>query len=383
MGRALKIHLNKVPRIVGFSLQNAERGQVIPVMVTARLTSEHPDFRVFAEQLWTMFAGRLPIYSSMVYNYFATLHADESADLYLNAPFAGEMMSKCSIGAGEMVKRRDVADVRRVAFPDVEISDTDNVVCCFKVAWSFGLYFDFSVVDPSHDKRVIDDIWLALGSLYRSLLFAETYRAIESEEEFQLLLADGWFPFIELLGREFEELSRIYKSGFHVQERVGKLLDGFGKQRIEEISGKWWRDPLFESKKAILRAGLDAFLSGDAAGYILCIKTLLPEVHGIMTLSHFQETGAGNARSPRLIEHVATRGEARTGAKNSLFFPEHFARYLREVVFPRFDLQAGGVGLSRHTSSHGVAKPEDYTRARALQAILILDQIYFYYAHPG
>jgi len=382
LGKTFRLHLEKVPRVVGFPIQNAEPGEIIPIMVTASLTSEHPDFSMFAEQLWDTFASRVPIFSPMVCNYFATFHADESADLYLNAPFTGEMMSKRDMGAGQVVKRSDIADVRRLVFPDVEISETDNVVCCFKVTWDFGLYFDFSIVDLSRDRRVVDDVWLRLGALYRSLLFAEAYRAIQSEEQSQALLADGWFPFIEILGGEFEELSRIYKGGFHVEEQVNKVLDRFGKDRIAKISNKWWKNTLFETKKLMLRAGLESFLRGDAEGYVCCIKTLLTEANGIMTLSYFQDTGTGDARTPKLIEHIGGKGETRTGVRDSLFFPAYFRRYLTDVVFPRFDLQTGKIGLSRHTASHGVAKPEDYTRAHALQTILILDQIYFYHGHP-
>ena len=49
-----------------------------------------------------------------------------------------------------------------------------------------------------------------------------------------------------------------------------------------------------------------------------------------------------------------------------------------ENVFENFDLTTGNVDLSRHTLSHGYANANDFNKAKALQAILILDQIYFY-----
>ena len=55
-----------------------------------------------------------------------------------------------------------------------------------------------------------------------------------------------------------------------------------------------------------------------------------------------------------------------------------FLQYLKEVVFANFDVNQGKVDLSRHSSSHGVAEVEKYTKERALQMILILDQIFFY-----
>jgi hypothetical protein len=51
---------------------------------------------------------------------------------------------------------------------------------------------------------------------------------------------------------------------------------------------------------------------------------------------------------------------------------------MREVLFRHFDLEAGDVALSRHSSAHGVADAGKYTRDRALQAILTLDQMAYY-----
>ncbi len=58
--------------------------------------------------------------------------------------------------------------------------------------------------------------------------------------------------------------------------------------------------------------------------------------------------------------------------------PSAFLNYLKDIVFADFNLETGQLDLSRHSSSHGVAKAEDYTKAKALQTILVLDQIYFY-----
>jgi hypothetical protein len=82
---------------------------------------------------------------------------------------------------------------------------------------------------------------------------------------------------------------------------------------------------------------------------------------------------------PDLLDHLIEKGKLKTGSDYSLIFPLSFFNYLKEVIFPNFDLESGDIHLSRHTSSHGVAKPQEYTQERALQMILILDQIYFYF----
>ena len=67
-----------------------------------------------------------------------------------------------------------------------------------------------------------------------------------------------------------------------------------------------------------------------------------------------------------------------TESHNSLIMAKPFTNYLKNFLFKNFDLESGKIDLSRHSLAHGVAKEEDYTRVRALQMILILDQIYFY-----
>ena len=61
---------------------------------------------------------------------------------------------------------------------------------------------------------------------------------------------------------------------------------------------------------------------------------------------------------------------------------EYFSSYLVENIFKEFDPETGEVDLSRHSALHGVALGEDYKPERALQALLTLDQIYFYLSTP-
>ena len=105
----------------------------------------------------------------------------------------------------------------------------------------------------------------------------------------------------------------------------------------------------------------------------------MSEIEGIIRLHYFQETGKGKGvHIPDLINHIFDQGKTKTGSETSLFFPRDFLHYLKEAIFPQFDLETGNVTLSRHTSSHGVARAEDYNKTRAVQMVLILDQVYFY-----
>ncbi len=162
-------------------------------------------------------------------------------------------------------------------------------------------------------------------------------------------------------------------------DRVKRVVDKFDKDRINRIATKWWHNPIFLDKKQILEAGMNSYLRDDNEGFISCIKTILPEIEGIIRLKYFEETRKGKSVNiTDLISYITKKGSDKTGSDLSLFLPRAFLDYLKVSIFPKFNLETKDVSLSRHSSSHGVAKTEDYTKSRALQMILILDQVYFY-----
>lgn len=202
---------------------------------------------------------------------------------------------------------------------------------------------------------------------------------LESKPKFDQLLKDGWFPFIEIIGPEFKQISDAYRNLPDPQPRIKQVISNIDKARIERITNRWWNKQTFLDKKPIIETGIHSYLKNDTEGDIACIKTLLTEIEGIIRIHYFKETGKGkDISTTNLITYIVDKGRLKSGSDLSLFLPQAFFTYLKESVFSKFDLETGDLSLSRHTSSHGVAKTEDYTRSRALQMILILDQIYFY-----
>ena len=124
---------------------------------------------------------------------------------------------------------------------------------------------------------------------------------------------------------------------------------------------------------------MEAFYQNNETGFIYCIKTLTPEIEGIIRIHYFKETGKGKrVFFSHLTKHVREQGREKSGSDFSLYLVRPFFDYLENIFFADFNLEKGGITLSRHSSSHGVAKPEDYKKIKALQTILVLDQIYFY-----
>ena len=316
------------------------------------------------------------------------IHADLRADLYINDfAVSVEIRPKRDIKAGEVVTLGDVADLRKVTFPDIEIKETDKVIYCFKVGWRFGLFFDLTprfqpVGTPTPitvEKLDVEKMELSIGELRLHLSFYHIYKILESDAHFNEMMKSGWFPFVEIIAGEYKELSEVYKNKFDFEARTKAIVDSFSKDRIKKITDKWWNKEAFAKKKILIEAGINAYLQNNQSGFVNCIKNLWTEIEGILRDLYYVETGKGNnVKSNDLISYIIEKGKISSGSEYSLLLPLPFLKYLQEVVFPNFNVEAGKVVMSRHTSSHGVADAKQYTKDRALQLILILDQIYFY-----
>ena len=379
------VHLNKVEHIVGFLHSVLPNGQC-EVGVSDELTSDNPKFYRYMEQISNIYFGSTEFLANVnnIHSFLVLIHSDLSADIYINN-FVVETQvqlkrSSGNLEPGMLIMKGDIADIYGLSFPDIEIQDSDSIICCLKVGWKFLLYFDFLTQDRRTDINTRQSI---LGKLYRYLSFEEVYRTLESATYFKKMVTDGWFPFVDILGKDYQELTISYQNGESASEsEVKALLDKFDELRLEAITDRWWKHPLFEEKRELLQAGIDAFLGGTKSGYINCIKTLYSEIEGIMRSLYLEDSGERTRHIKKLIASLIEVGERRVEDDQSLLLPQYFSRYLVENIFKEFDPETGEVDLSRHSALHGVALGEEYTPERALQALLTLDQIYFYLSTP-
>jgi len=369
------IHLSRVQNIVGFAAENVNEKESVEVLTKALLTSDQKEFYEYIEQISNTFLGKAKVFADYTYQFLIVIHEDLSADLYVNDfPVVVIIRAKRDIKKGELISQNDIADIKSLNFPNIKIEKTDKIIFCFKVGWKFGLYFD---LDRRHYLE-INKMWQELGSLYRYLQFDYIYKILESKTKFNEMINDGWFPFIEIIGEDYKKIYKLYQNKFDFNNRMKKIIDSFDKNRIERIKSKWWKNKIFKDKQPLIEAGIEAYLQNVESGFINCIKNLSSEIEGIIRINYLNETGRGKASFSELINYLINKGKAKSGSNYSLFLPIPFLKYLKNVFFANFDLKKGNVKLSRHSSSHGVAKPEDYKKMKALQTILILDQIYFY-----
>ena len=384
----MQLHVNQVQSLQGFAARNFPKGSYGWVLASSSLTSDEPNFYRYVEQISTIYLNGLTylldgkehlININDIHSFLILVHHDLTADIYINdLPIEIKMLSKRSIQKGTLITYNDIADICELRFTGIDIHESDSVVCCFKVGWKFGLYFNF--VGQNHGLDIAS-VYTSLGKLYRYLTFQHVYRSLESETHFGEMVKDGWFPFIEILGEEYKTLASTYQNEkFNYDGKVKILLDKFDESRVKRITEKWWEKPIFQEKQQLLQAGIDAFLQGNESGHINCIKNLLTEIEGIMRLLYFRDTGKGSRIGQKeLIDHLGNIGKRLTeNDDRSLLLPQQFLEYLIESVFANFNLETGTIDLSRHSAAHGVATAKDYTGIKALQTLLALDQICFY-----
>jgi len=368
------IHLEKVQPLAGFAATDMAPQSFGWILERAFVCSDDPTFYLYSDQISKMFLK--DCFVDNVYNYLILIHRDLSADVYVNFPLQAKMMMKRAVKAGEPIYQNDIADIAELRFPGITMEEKDCVIFSFKKGWKFGLFFDLGPADRESTID-IDRLFHDLGTYYRYLGFQELYSVIENTPLFERMFADGWFPFIQLLGGDYEELAKCYKNEIGLQDEVNRFAAKFDRQRISTFTERWWNSPIFQKKKSILNAGIEAYLLATETGYINCVKTLYSEIEGIVRIRYVEDRGS-NPTFAQLVEYVKDKAQGKFGPRGTLGFPEEFYQYLKEPVFKNFDLQTGQVVLSRHSVSHGVADQKQYTRTKALQAILILDQMYFY-----
>lgn len=385
----MKLHFDKIQDFAGFAAENSKIGETtVKILTRALLTSDDPEFYKYTEQISNIFLSKAQIFVDSVHQFLVIIHNDLSADLYINDfQVQTEIQVKRDVKQGEMIMQKDVADIRKVKFPQISITETDKIIYCFKVGWRFGLFFDLTpriqpvnTVQPIKVENLdIKKAMLSIGEIYRYLSFYHVYKTLESDTQFEEMMKDGWFPFVEIIAEEYKKLSEIYHNKFDFEIRIKALVDSFNEEKINKITEKWWKKQVFVEKKNLIEAGINAYLQNTQGGFVNCIKNLSSEIEGILRNMYLSETGKGNnIKSSELIEFITKKAKDKTGSDYSLLLPLPFLKYLKNVVFSNFNIETGEVDMSRNSSSHGVAKINQYTKERALQFILIIDQIYFY-----
>lgn len=355
----------------GIALNHGREGDSIKTLSRGFITSHEPLF----EKIITLLANMVGLSNMDTVNkLLIVINSSNIASVYFDFSIFLTAMAKRSINCGDVVFEDDVFEINEVTFEyeneKVIIEKGDQVIWLFRSNWRFGLYLDLT------KERPFEEISIDMGKAFSLLKFHDLYLFLEDSENFSMLINDGWFPFIELLGSRYKQLLEYYNSSELFDPIINNIIDTYDKTKILTLCEKWWSSRIYIDKKDILMAGIMAYLDNNSVGYINCIKNLSSELEGIMRIAFFNE----NNKKPKFHEfgtYIETRALSKYKSVTNTF-PDLFKDYIDCVLFKSFDLGGNDIPLSRHSSSHGIAAADKYTKVRALQQIFCLDQLWYY-----
>jgi len=376
MNLAEPIKLNDV-KLAGVSMTAALPGTQVSIAQRMAITSDDVGFHTIAESMagtlvqLTVEAGH-PGSLSDANQILLVIHDDNTADLWIDTVATSVVViAKRDIEALTPIFSGDVADVLSLNFPAVELLETDRVLYIFRQGWRFALCFKLD-----NEPLDVEGFCHTLGFLYRNMAFRQFYDAFANEAVFKKLILAGWFPFVEIMPDDVKPLLSYVEARFPLETVETELLGKFDQNRMEHILQRWLSKPSFASKKRILESAVRSFCNDDS---VACIKTITTEIEGILNHAYREVHGTGTRKIAKLLTFAADMATQRVGGSGTLFFPKEFARYLAEYVYANYDPEsATGPTTSRHAFGHGAANDEAYTKVRALQAVLTLDQLAFY-----
>lgn len=362
---------------IGVALSEAENNKV--KVLQRGFLLEH-DSNIFSTALSEFqklylnhFFNEMNIDMSGIGNFVIQISPDNEVHVEINTPLKGSILakgpSKQKIKKGDPVTKNQIADIKELEMPYIEIKENWGKIVFFSVNSKRGLYLDLTPLDVNSDFFSYP-LEKPLAQLYTYLTFPElieTFPKIQKK-----LIKRGWFPFIHLLGTDFERLSSAIEKKLKIDEIEKEIIDSFDDEYILSLVDEWMKNPLFQTHKShedIIRRGIDRYLNND---YISAIHILIPRIEGLLRYL-YAETSSKNASFSDLREMLKNIGSKKD---SNLILPFDFDEYLKSFYFKGFTVYNKDVKVSRMSIAHGVAI--DYSKKSAFQAIMILDQLSYY-----
>ena len=367
----------KVGPISGVSGASIPAGGTGPIIQRAFLTSLDELFPPIANNILGHFM-RQRVEDTMN-TILIRLKNKTEAHIYKNVPLALDIRSRVNMSKGTLVTDEHIADITGVAFEDAVINlnpeDGEQFVWLFRSKWLFGLYFDLT------GKLKQSELLPYLGTCWKRVNYLGEYQFMASEDQFEEMVSDGWFPFIALRGKKFRALMMYYKEGCKYHSQVDSVVDSFDDATIDGMIQYWWANEHFAAKKQMITDAINAYKSGT---YTLAGKALSTELEGILRYAYDLEIASVDPNATQkpntfdLREYLRRKTQEKYSHADSLCFPVQFIQYLEKYTFRGFDLSVGSVPEGRNPVAHGVTPDEMYTKEFALKAILALDNAYFF-----
>jgi len=306
---------------------------------------------------------------SGIENCIIFVNRNNEYEVSINFPTLLKIIAKKETVKGTPIFKDDFIDIKELSFPTISFKQKCGVIYIFSHGWRRGLYFNFLPLVQDNDD-IFEKYQTLFPAFYAYLVFPEIYRT--DQQTLTRLYSDGWFPFVCIIGKFYEDLYRAHKNNVGISETITKIINFFNSEKIHDMEKRWFTKMEFDNHKKIIETGIERYLAGD---YISAINNLYPRIEGVLRYLHLKSAGSGTVKD--LLDTLQDVAEEKT-TPYSLFLPKDFRIYLKTFFFSSFDLKTGKIDLSRPSLAHGVADESQFNRIAAFQAILILDQISYY-----
>jgi hypothetical protein len=287
--------------------------------------------------------------------------------VYLNDTFEIRALVRAKKGmeAGHSVGRSDIAQLVRLEFGSVTVPRDCGVVLFLSHGWRRGLFFDFRPSHPDWSGELDYELEVVGAELLSHLWFTEFF--VLTPDDWELVLDAGWFPFISLIGADWEHLLHCLKN-CRDRDRVMDAIENSLTLSIDDRLESWLSATAFKQDEQFLLRGVAAFKAKD---WLTTVSLLLPRIEGI-----FRRCLAENKSAKSLISMMADRIQAGTHRKN-LLFPVQFSEFLQTNYYQRVDFGNDDETVNRHSLAHGVVSGEAISREDALKVLLTIDHIFY------
>lgn len=355
--------------INGLAAELIPNGETGYVKVKDSLTSLDDSFYPAAENLCKLINCTI----DNLNNLLIIINKENKARVYKNYfPISSSVILKREINKGDPVFKNDLLNISKISFSDetnnVDINpeNGDQIIWICRTGFVFGLYFDLT------KKSELEIVKKEMGQLYQQVLYYDVYKSLNPNiiSHYQEY---GWFPFIQLIGHDYESLYSIFKEKktYHIEKWCEEK---FSNERIKTITSRWWNNEMFKEKQTPIEEGLECFFENKFAA---CISTLTPMVEGLVNSYTVKNYNRGIKYTGDKIVKSLEENTVQKIDLRSLLFPRLFLDYLNEFFFQHTRTPESELAV-RNTVSHGRAINESFNRESATKLILTLDQLLFF-----
>lgn len=367
------IKLSRPP--AGYVAEHVEKGEEATI-ITRDFVSSEDGMRLInmLEQLPSSVLSSIPelrlIKPSTIDHLLIHFDSDGNATIYVNEiNMIGKVKTRKAVEAGQAVYIDDLVHLLELRFEGIDIPPDHSVLVVLSSGWRKGLFFDFSPMTSKLPREY--DIWSILGGYYSYIIFQEHFSI--SEETWNALLMDSWFPFIGLNQSTIKEIIAWSSSGRSADALLDKITAEL-LERLPQIKQNWTSAPLLKEHVALLNVAAERF---EAKDWISTNSILYPRIEGILrTITQsLSETTYSQKNLASAAEKISR------DIAGTRIFPTKFQQYLTDVYFKSFDPE-NPTSISRNSVGHGVAPANEFSEKSAVIGLLIVEQIFFHLPSP-